>query len=116
MACRGCRRVVKALFWAGCMGGTLFASCTGFIRVPRGSVDITDDHDPGAITDVCGAPALVSFATQVQPVFTANCAFGGCHGGATPQLGMNLSAGLAYANIVGVAAVELATMDRIEVR
>ena len=56
----------------------------------------------------------MSFANEIQPVFNGSCAFGGCHGGATPQLGMNLSAGLAYANIVGVPAVQLATMDRIE--
>jgi hypothetical protein len=55
----------------------------------------------------------VSFADDVQPIFTNSCAFSGCHGGASPQLGMNLSAGQAYANIVNVAAVEVPTLMRV---
>jgi hypothetical protein len=77
-------------------------------------VDITDGHDAGAITDVCGAPALVSFASEIQPIFSNSCAFSGCHGGGSPAMGMNLTAGQAYANIVDVASVELPSMDRIE--
>ncbi len=88
-------------------------------RTNVGAVDddvaITDAHNPGAITDVCGSPGLVSFATQVQAVFTGSCAFpGGCHAGDTPAMGMNLSAGQAYAAIVDVASGELPSMDRIE--
>lgn len=58
-------------------------------------------------------PGVVSFATDVQPVFSSNCAFSGCHAGASPKAGLNLSAGQAYANIVGVAATELSSMNRI---
>ncbi len=57
------------------------------------------------------APTL---AADVQPIFTANCAFSGCHGGASPAQGMNLSAGQAYANAVNVPSNELPGMDRIE--
>jgi hypothetical protein len=38
---------------------------------------------------IISGPALVSYAAQVQPVFTANCAISGCHG-----MGMNPPAGL----------------------
>ena len=55
-----------------------------------------------------------TFATDVQPIFTASCAFSGCHGGASPAQGMNLSAGQAYANTVNVPSNELPSMDRIE--
>ena len=49
----------------------------------------------------------VTFAADVQPIFTQNCAFtGGCHAGTSPAQAMNLSAGLAYANIVNVTANE----------
>jgi hypothetical protein len=49
----------------------------------------------------------VTFAADIQPIFTQNCAFaGGCHAGTSPAQGMNLSAGLAYANIVDVPANE----------
>jgi hypothetical protein len=57
----------------------------------------------------------LSFAENVQPIFTNSCAFaGGCHAGGSPALGMNLSAGQAYQNIVNVAADQLPSMDRIE--
>ncbi len=55
----------------------------------------------------------VSFGTDVQPIFTANCAVAGCHTGAAPTGSMNLSAGNAYANTVNVAAVGLAGQTRI---
>ncbi len=47
----------------------------------------------------------VSFASQVQPIFTNNCAVPGCHvsGGAAP---MSLVAGQAYADIVNVPSIE----------
>ena len=55
----------------------------------------------------------ISFATQVQPIFTNNCAFAGCHAGTSPQQGMNLSGGLAYQNIVNVLSSERAGMMRV---
>ena len=48
----------------------------------------------------------LSLARDVQPIFTAHCALSGCHAGSAPVLGQNLSAGLAYASIVSVAAQE----------
>jgi hypothetical protein len=59
-------------------------------------------------------PGTVSFAADVQPIFTANCAFSGCHAGPSPQLGQNLSAGNAYASIVNVPSQEAAGLDRVE--
>ncbi len=47
----------------------------------------------------------VSFSGQVQPIFTASCALANCHTGATPTGSMNLTAGVARANIVNVNAV-----------
>ncbi len=45
--------------------------------------------------------------TRVQTeIFTPSCALSGCHAGATPQQGMDLSAGRSYASIVGVKATE----------
>lgn len=78
-------------------------------------VNVTESHDAGALTDVCPAP--VSFASDIQPIFTANCAFAGCHGNTNTQptgKPMELTAGQAYANIVSVSAFELAAMNRIE--
>jgi hypothetical protein len=47
---------------------------------------------------------LISFADNIQPIFTASCAFSGCHvtGGLAP---MSLAAGAALGNLVNVATV-----------
>jgi hypothetical protein len=61
----------------------------------------------------------VSFAQDVQPIFTASCG-PTCHVATTtqpPTKPMNLQAGAAYANIVNVQAAETDTstlLDRIE--
>ncbi len=46
-----------------------------------------------------------TFSRVQAEVFTPSCALSGCHAGATPAQGMNLSAGRAYTQVVGVAAV-----------
>lgn len=89
------------------------------VNVPSvaADVDITETHDAGAITDVCGTAAPVSFANDIQPIFTGNCAFSGCHGTTDTQpIGkpQELAAGQAYDNIVNVSSFELPSMDRIE--
>ena len=58
--------------------------------------------------------ASAGYAADVQPIFDGNCAFSGCHAGASPKQGLNLSAGVSYDLIVGVPSNQLATMARIE--
>jgi hypothetical protein len=72
--------------------------------------------DPGGEPSACDpVPAgTVSFCADIQPIFTANCAFSGCHAGAAPQLGQNLSSGNAYASIVNVPSQEVPTLARVE--
>lgn len=86
----------------------LGAACALVLGLPACAGDGTTDpgDNPGN-----GTP---TFTEDVQPIFSANCAFSGCHGGASPAQGMNLSAGQAYLNTVGVPSVELPGMDRIE--
>lgn len=62
----------------------------------------------------CGSSS-VSFSGAVQPIFTSSCALAGCHTGAAPQQGLNLSSGKAYASIVNVLAKEC-TDGRLRVR
>jgi hypothetical protein len=52
----------------------------------------------GSTPPVCG-PA-VSFASDVQPVLTQNCASAGCHSGRRPSEGLSLVAGESYAALV----------------
>ncbi len=67
----------------------------------------------------CTAPAAgqctdgTCFTRDIQPILSDNCAVSGCHAGTAPQLGQNLSAGVAYANIVCVPSVELPGMVRV---
>lgn len=60
------------------------------------------------------APAAITFAEIQTAVFTPSCAFSGCHGGPAPAQGMNLAAGQAFANIVGVPSMEVPALDRVE--
>ena len=39
----------------------------------------------------------VSFAADIQPILTTNCATSGCHSGNTPEGNLNLEAGKSYA-------------------
>jgi hypothetical protein len=58
-------------------------------------------------TEPGSAPDPTATFTRVQnEIFTPSCAFSGCHGGASPQLGLNLVAGKAYGSIVGVGSAE----------
>jgi hypothetical protein len=43
-----------------------------------------------------------SFASDIQPIFSASCTLSSCHN-STAQAGLNLSSGQAFANIVNVA-------------
>lgn len=69
--------------------------------------------DGNPVGTINGCEDAVCLARDVQPLFTFNCAVSGCHAGTQPQQGMNLSAGLAYANIVDVPSVELPGMRRV---
>jgi len=62
-----------------------------------------------------GPPSPDATFTRVQgEVFSVNCALAGCHAGNSPTGGMNLTAGVAYANIVGVHSTERADLNRIQ--
>lgn len=55
--------------------------------------------DQGDPTD--GEPdGAISYAGDIQPIFSASCASNDCHGGPEPALGLSLVAGSSYANIV----------------
>ncbi len=55
----------------------------------------------------------VTLSRDVQPIFTGNCTFSGCHGGSSPAQGMNLGAGQAFSSVVNVPAIELPSMNRV---
>ncbi|HKD42373.1 MAG TPA: hypothetical protein VKB87_18955 [Myxococcaceae bacterium] len=49
-----------------------------------------------------GSQTGSSFSQNVQPIFNARCT-AGCHSGSSPQGGLDLSAGVSYANLVNKA-------------
>ncbi|MGD8535503.1 MAG: hypothetical protein PVF66_06585 [Candidatus Aminicenantes bacterium] len=53
-----------------------------------------------------------SFSNHIQPIFTNNCAQGGCHN-STAQAGLNLTQGVAYSNIVNVASTQVPQSMRV---
>lgn len=54
-----------------------------------------------------------SLATQVQPIFTKSCGGNGCHAGASPAQGLDLSTGKSYASLVNVASAQCPTTKRV---
>lgn len=55
----------------------------------------------------------VTLSGDVQPILTSNCALANCHAGTAPVLGMNLSAGLAWASVVNVSAQQAPALRRV---
>ncbi len=56
--------------------------------------------------------APVSFDDEVQVVFSRNCAASGCHAKPVSE-GLDLSEGVSYDNIVGVASSQVPGMQRV---
>ncbi|WP_143302068.1 CHRD domain-containing protein [Candidatus Entotheonella palauensis] len=52
-------------------------------------------------------PEGVSFASQVQPIFTNTCAVANCHAGTKPSANLNLEAGMAHMNLVGQPSTQM---------
>lgn len=65
----------------------------------------------GGVCQRCGEG--VSFAADVQPIFTASCGGSTCHSGARPSAGLDLTAGRAHGALVGVAAFQCASRLRV---
>lgn len=59
-------------------------------------------------------PSIGATLSQIQArIFDTNCALSGCHAGGSPQLGLDLSAGQAFSNIVNVASTEQPSLLRV---
>ncbi|MBI4914387.1 MAG: hypothetical protein HY825_00940 [Acidobacteria bacterium] len=90
----------------------LVMSATAVLALAACGTEKGLSFDPGG-----PAPDPDATYTRVQAeIFTPSCALSGCHAGAAPQSGLDLSAGVAYQGIVGVPSVERADLNRIEPR
>jgi len=66
-----------------------------------------------ALTVVDDDGMTVSFASNVQPIYTTSCALAGCHDARSAQVGMVLEKGVAIANTVNVPSAEQPELLRI---
>ena len=66
------------------------------------------------ITLIPPANTPISFAADVQPIFSRSCAKSGCHAGAVLQQGLSLESGKSYALLVRVASTEDPALKRVE--
>ncbi|MDC0748957.1 PE-PGRS family protein [Polyangium mundeleinium] len=62
----------------------------------------------------CGSTS-VAFA-EVQTILSASCAVGGCHSGAAPKQGLDLTSANAHAELVNVPAEQCAGETRMRVK
>jgi hypothetical protein len=88
-------------------GGAGGAPGTGGMPVGGASTGGAANGGAGGVAAACaGDLPVVSFVADVQPIFTQSCAKTNCHKGNQPDAGLDLSAGKAYAEIVGVDTAE----------
>lgn len=85
--------VLSFLIW-GCSGDGIGLDVNGNLVGP-GTPDTT-----------------VSFSRDLQPIFDQSCI--GCHIGAGPPGGLDLSTGNSYNNLVNVLSSQIPSLDRVE--
>lgn len=121
--CGGCDGVCAV----ACAGGVCVQACPGSTQNCSGAcVDTTsNDYNCGACgtscvaqgrmcaASACTCGATVSFASQVQPIFSANCTGGGCHSGGSPREGMSLETGSSYAALVNAPSTQCTGKQRV---
>ncbi len=72
-----------------------------------------DSTGPGGGNGGTTVPTNPTLSLDVQPIFTASCALAGCHTGAAPAQGLDLSSGNTFVNTVGIPSAQLPSMQRI---
>lgn len=73
----------------------------------------SSDPDAGTQTICDQAKSRSDFAFIQQHVFTPSCATAMCHAGPEPEVGLDLSAGNAYANLVNKGASTVTGWTRV---
>lgn len=82
------------------------------VSSPDGSLS-SSDPDAGSQTVCDQAKSRSDFAFLQQHVFTPSCATAMCHAGPEPEVGLDLSAGNAYANLVNKGASTVTGWTRV---
>lgn len=106
----------QTVMWSSGNPGVASVAMDGTVTaIAPGAAVIAASADDAEETTRVAVVASATLSGDVQPIFsTAGCVNSGCHSGAQPQAGQNLTPGQAFANTVDVASVELPSMDRVE--
>ena len=93
-------------------GKALVAITAAVLLLAAAACEGGGERDPAfGIMDSPVSPTLSSIQSSV---FSTSCAFVGCHAGAAPAAGMDLSPGAALDNLVGVPSSELPFFLRVK--
>lgn len=79
-----------------------------------GDADGNPGGDFASTFTVDAASSAPTLSLLQADIFSPSCAVSGCHTGASPPQGLNLSAGQTFANVVDVPANEVPSLDRVE--
>jgi Flp pilus assembly protein TadG len=90
--------------------GGLSSGATYFVVVR--AEDLSGNEDDNEV-EVSETTAEVSFAVDVQPIFTRSCTNQACHGSSRPKEGLDLTSGAAYDNLVNVASEQCGDLMRV---
>lgn len=104
---------------SGIAGGSFAWTPIGVPAPTRYRIRVTASDGASDESDadftVSPPPGVVSFAATLQPIFTASCTAATCHDTQTQAASLNLTAGRAYASLVGVSSQHAAcvTFQRV---
>jgi hypothetical protein len=74
--------------------------------------DLSGNEDTNEV-EASATTEDVSFAADVQPIFTTSCTNQACHGSSRPKEGLDLTAGAAYENLVNVPSGQCGDLLRV---
>ncbi len=99
--------------WIGPLSTGVAAAGLLAIVFPVILAGCSDSGEPPTGSGGDGDIEPVSFSADVQPILTQSCATSGCHLAPNPSAGLDLSAGEAHGDLVGVTAAGNPSLMRV---
>lgn len=97
---------------------SIAGAAPGTYRIQVACTDANDLTGVGlsGVFTISAPPQVVSYASQVQPIFTASCTSNACHDATQSAEGLNLTAAASYAELVGKPSGQCGSFDLVEVQ
>ncbi|NKB88866.1 MAG: hypothetical protein GKS06_11670 [Acidobacteria bacterium] len=83
------------------------------LRMLSGDGQVKDRGNAFSVTNGGGGGVPVSFAAQIQPIFTNSCASAGCHNSGSARAGLVLESGASLANLVNSPSSQQPGLRRV---